>query len=119
MLLLVLADHLKQIKTIFFNVNVDSVTSFVPCSKGPSCAIRVNTVVEISELYNELAKGGLISESFSYWLQSPKKCAKHYPDHLLFRWIELKIVFWEIGANLKNILRIHHLYLRNFLIELK
>ena len=56
-LLLVLADHLKQIKTIFFNVNVDSVTSFVPCSKGPSCAIRVNMVVEISELYNELSKG--------------------------------------------------------------
>ena len=58
MLLLVLADHLKQIKTIFFNVNVDSVTSFVPCSKGPSCAIRVNTVVEISELYSELSKCG-------------------------------------------------------------
>ena len=52
--LLVLAAHLKQIKTIFFNVNVDSVTSFVPSSKGPSCAIRVNRVVEISKLYNEL-----------------------------------------------------------------
>ena len=47
-------------------------------------------------------KGGLISESFLYWLQSPKKCAKNYPEHLLFRWIELRIVFgtfFEIGAS--------------------
>ena len=26
---------------------------------------------------NELAKGGLISESFSIWLKSPKKCSKN------------------------------------------
>ena len=35
-------------------------------------------------------KGGLISEKFSHWLQSPKKCANHYPEHVLFRWIELR-----------------------------
>ena len=52
-------------------------------------------------------KGGLISESFSYWLQSPKKkmcqkgAVKNYPEHLLFRWIDLTIVFgtfFEIEA---------------------
>ena len=26
-------------------------------------------------------EGGLISESFSLWLKSPKKGANHYPDH--------------------------------------
>ena len=49
-------------------------------------------------------KGGLISESFSLWLQSPRKCAKKL--FLRFRWIELKIVirrtFWEI-ENLSEI----------------
>ena len=39
-------------------------------------------------------KGGSISESFSRCLQSPKK---HYPEHLLFRCIELRIVIWHIG----------------------
>ena len=39
-------------------------------------------------------KGGLISESFSHFgLQSPKTCAKNYHEHLLFWWIELRIVF--------------------------
>ena len=39
-------------------------------------------------------KGGLISESFSYFgLQSPEKCDKNYPEHLLVWWIELRIVF--------------------------
>ena len=28
-----------------------------------------------------LSEGGLISESFSLWPQSPKKCAKNYPEH--------------------------------------
>ena len=47
-------------------------------------------------------KGGLILESFSYGLQSPKKCVKNYSEHLLFRWIDLRIVFgtvFEIGAS--------------------
>ena len=42
-------------------------------------------------------KGGLISEKFSRWLQSSKKCApKNYPDYIIFkfRWIELKIVIF-------------------------
>ena len=57
-------------------------------------------------------KGGLISASFSYWLQSKKKCAKNYPEHLLFRWTELRIfvgTFFEIGASVYNFLRVSHL----------
>ena len=30
------------------------------------------------ECYQRHGKGGLISESFSLWLKSPKKCAKNY-----------------------------------------
>jgi hypothetical protein len=56
-----------------------------------------------------LGKGGLISESFSCWIQSPKKWPKDYPDHLLFWWVELRIfffhIFWEIGAKVENYLR--------------
>ena len=32
----------------------------------------------------DLSKDGLISESFSHWLQSLKKWAKNYREHLLF-----------------------------------
>ena len=70
-------------------------------------------------MYTELCgstKGGLISESFSFWLKSPKKVPNLHPEHLLFRWIELKIVFWhifwEIGANVIIFLRLSHLYVR-------
>ena len=42
-----------------------------------------------SEIIWPLSKGGLTSESFSRWLQSLVG-AKNYPEHLLFRWIELK-----------------------------
>ena len=35
-------------------------------------------------LYNIHTKGGLISESFLHWLQSPKECAKHCSEHLLY-----------------------------------
>ena len=56
---------------------------------------------------NHLFKGGLISERFSRWLISSKKCAKHYPEHLIFRLIEVGIViwhlFWEIGAEVKKL----------------
>jgi hypothetical protein len=34
-------------------------------------------------------KGGLISESFSLWLKSPKKVPNYSPEHLHFRWIVL------------------------------
>jgi hypothetical protein len=90
-LLLVLADHLKQIKTIFFNVNVDSVTSFVPCSKGPSCAIRVNRVVEISDLYNLFAKG-VLSLVF---LISEALYKASYDDHLK----QTKNIFFNVNVD--------------------
>ena len=37
----------------------------------------------------DLAKGGLISRSFSVYLAP--NCAKHCPQNLLFRWIEHRI----------------------------
>ena len=47
-------------------------------------------------------KGSLISDRFSRWLEFPEKCDKNYAEHLLFRWIELKVysaviwhLFWE------------------------
>ena len=56
-------------------------------------------------------KGGLISQSFCLrWLQSPQKCANHYSEHLLFGWIELRIVIWYIFGQLKNFKRLSHLY---------
>ena len=44
------------------------------------------------------AKGGLISESFSLWLKSPKngtQITSHDPEHLLFMWIVLRFVIWH------------------------
>ena len=41
-------------------------------------------------------KGGLISESFSLWLKSPKYVPNHYPVHLLFRWIVFRIMIWHL-----------------------
>ena len=56
---------------------------------------------------NQLLKGGLISERFSLWLLSSKKCAKCYPEGLIFRLIEVRIViwhlFWEIGAKVEKL----------------
>ena len=40
----------------------------------------------------EYPKGGPISESYCLWLQNLKQCARNYPEHLLFMWIELTIV---------------------------
>ena len=43
-------------------------------------------------------KGGLISEVFSLWQQL--EMPKHYPEHILFRWIVHRTmicyVFWEL-----------------------
>ena len=45
-----------------------------------------NTV--LYQLSQETDKGGLISESFSLRLKSPKKkVPNHSPEHILFRWI--------------------------------
>ena len=46
----------------------------------------------------DYSKGGLISESFfSFGPNLQKILLNHYPEHLLFRWIVLTRVFWEIS----------------------
>ena len=57
-------------------------------------------------------KGGLISESFSLWLKSPKKVPNHYFEHFLFRWIVLRVVviwhyFLDVWTKLENLFLSH------------
>ena len=65
------------------------------------------------EIKSSNHKGGLISESSSIWLISPKKVPKHTPEHHIFSLIVLRGVIWylflEIGAKVKNFLRLSHL----------
>ena len=42
------------------------------------------------------AKGGLISEKFSLWLQSPKKCAKSLSWALSTKREDVQYTFWHI-----------------------
>ena len=55
---------------------------------------------------NASTKGGLISESFSLWLQSPKKEPNHHPKYPIFSWIVLKAIILhlilKIGAKVKK-----------------
>ena len=49
---------------------------------------------------------------FSYWLQSPKKCANHYSKHLFYVHIGQDndfAHFLAIGATIKNFLGLSHL----------
>ena len=59
------------------------------------------------------AKGSLISESFSLWLQSQKKLPNHYPENYSPKNKMLRGVIWhfffEIGAKVKNFLRLSYL----------
>jgi hypothetical protein len=68
---------------------------------------------ELFEIADDDDKGGLISKSFSFWLKSPKKGAKIYPEHYSPIEKMLKIVIWnllgEIWAKVKNFLRISNL----------
>ena len=69
------------------------VTQEIECSKlGPNCGMPSNST----------DKGGLILESFSIGLQfqnkeieiihiSVKKVLHHFPEHLYFRWIVIRI----------------------------
>ena len=52
-----------------------------------------------------MSKGGLISESFSLFLKSPKNVPNHYPEYLFFRWILLRIFlapFSVLNQNIKT-----------------
>ena len=49
----------------------------------------------------EAHKGSLISKKISLWLQSSRKCAQNYPEHLLFSRIELRIVFGTFFGRLE------------------
>ena len=51
------------------------------------------------------AKGGLLSEKFTLWHKSPKKV----PNPELY--LPKEKICLEIGANLKQIVRLSHLYL--------
>ena len=70
-----------------------------------------------------VTKGGLISESFSRWLQSPKECAKKMCQKLSWALSTYREdaqdsfwhIFWEIGPKVKNFLRLSHLYKIPFL----
>ena len=64
--------------------------------------------------YQPTAKGGLISEFFSLWLQSLKKVPNHFSEHYPPKEKMLRGVicypFLEIGAKVKNFLRWSNLY---------
>ena len=44
----------------------------------------------------EMYKGGLISESFSFGSNIQRNVPNHSPEHLLFRWIVLRGVIWHL-----------------------
>ena len=100
------------------------------CSKFPPflCAshfVKSERAWKMSRIYGCLhllwvtiasysAKGDLISESFSIWLQSPRKCTwENYPEHILFYMDKAQEsfwhIFWEIGAKLRNFPKLSHL----------
>ena len=62
---------------------------------------------------NRETKGGLILESVSLWLKSPKKGAKTYIEHYPSEEMILRIVIWhpflEILAKLKHFRILSHL----------
>ena len=43
-----------------------------------------------------IAKGGLIREHFHFGSNLPKKVPNHDHEHLLFRWIVLRIMIWHL-----------------------
>ena len=49
----------------------------------------------VNIFFNRETKGGLILESFSLWLKSPKKGAKTYLEHYPSKEMILRIVIWH------------------------
>ena len=57
--------------------------------------------------YNNI-KGGLISESFSLWLKSPKKkVTTHSPEHILFKLIWNFFLRVKVKANFATKIGLH------------
>ena len=54
-------------------------------------------------------KGSLISESFLFWFHLQKNVPNHYPEHLLFRWIVLRIVIFHILLEIEKLSEIKRL----------
>ena len=50
----------------------------------PKCNVDGRSRVGVAKHFRRDHKGGLISESFSLWLKSPKNVPNHYPKHHFF-----------------------------------
>ena len=55
-------------------------------------------------------KGGLISETFLYWLHPPKNVPNHYPEHLFFGGNAQDSVLAHFSKTTKTFLGYSHLY---------
>ena len=67
--------------------------------------------------FTTVSKGGLISESFSLWLQSPKKVPSHSAEQLVYRWIVWQYGLWSFqtgGAKLERLLPMNQHTQRHF-----
>ena len=80
---------------------------------------RQSIVLELKIIY--IGKGGLISESFSFRIKSPKKRCPKLSWALSIYVKMLKIIiwhlFWKIWAKVKHSLRLSHLF-KNNLVQL-
>ena len=62
--------------------------------------LKLRVTIAVHGLLNQIDlqvdKGGLISESFSLWLNPPNNVPNHYPEHVFFMWIVNRTVIWHI-----------------------
>ena len=53
--------------------------------------LKLRVTIAVHGLLNQIDlqanKGGLISESFSLWLNPPSNVPNHYPEYVFFMWI--------------------------------
>ena len=64
----------------------------------------------IYRFYNIIIIEGLFSQSFGLLLHPQKNVLNHYPKHLFFWWIVLRIMIWHIFLRIIFFLRLDHLY---------
>ena len=59
--------------------------------------MKIQTGIYLTLIMKSI-KSGLISKRSLLWLKYPnKKIPNHYPKHLFFRWIVLRIVIWHLS----------------------